>query len=426
MINSETAPKLGQEVGASKVIVGSFSFVGSVIQISARMVDVETNTIVGGVAANVVGDIAGSKSDVFGLAHQLASRFHRALTGEDLPTLTTGELPPQAQQAAQRIDPEIAGAFERIANGINPLRQIKNSPFKVSVSVDRGYGATYKFGEPLTITFSSESDTYLRLYDIDSQRQVSQLYPNRWEPSAMIKAGEIHTFPPKGARWKLSLEGVPGEEIILAIATKNPADFPQAEGAQEFIGKSVIPQLKEQGGGSWATSEVRFYTEEPKGPLAGKYVYIPVSPMAGGAKGLEVPMGKGFDSTAVQNYEDGISLQLLGRPEEAEEALLAALKIEPKFAEAHAALGSVYFAMGMKESTRLLEAIREFQEVITDKPDDSLAHYNLGVTYYALGQNVEAVSSLKDFLNSNPAGEIAEKAQVLLVELSPPPPPPAG
>nr|MCX6636426.1 hypothetical protein [Acidobacteriota bacterium] len=51
LIDPSTAPQLGREVGANKVIVGSFAIVSGVVQISARMVDVETNTIVGGVAA---------------------------------------------------------------------------------------------------------------------------------------------------------------------------------------------------------------------------------------------------------------------------------------------------------------------------------------------------------------------------------------
>jgi len=443
LVDPATAPQLGRAVGANKVIVGSFSFVGSVIQISARMVDVETNTIVGGVAANVTGDIAGRKSDVFGLAHQLASRFHRALTGEDLPSLATGEIPSGAEEAAAKIDPAIAGAFEEIASKIDPLRQVKNSAFKVTVDVDRGYGATYKFGDPLTVTFSSEEDCYLRLYNIDSQRQVNQLFPNRWNRSAFVKAGELHSFPPPGANWKLSLEGAPGEEIILAIATREPTEIADpgktAEGAQDFIGKSVVPRLAEGERGSWATSEVRFYTEEPKGRMAGKYVYIPVSP-SGAAKGIEALVGKGIDTGAVKNYEDGLRAQLLGRPEEAEREFKSALEIEPNFCEAHAALGSVYFAMGLTEEPseeegviegslsaagRVLlgEATKEFQEAMKDNPNYWLGHYNIGVTYFAMGQIEEAIASLNTFLSSNPAGEIAEKAGTLLAELSPTGPP---
>jgi tetratricopeptide (TPR) repeat protein len=216
---------------------------------------------------------------------------------------------------------------------------------------------------------------------------------------------------------------VPGEEIILAIATKEPTDFKEAEGAQEFIGKSVAPRLKGQDKATWATSEVRFYTEEPRGPQMGKYVYIPASPFGGGAKGLELPVGKGFDVIAVRRYEDGLRAQLLGRPEEAEEALKEALQIEPNFAQAHDALGTVYFSMGLEEPTRLVEAVREFQETLKDAPKYSLAHYNLGVTYFAEGDNAKAIESLNTFISLSPPGETSDKARTLLAELSPPVPP---
>jgi len=371
LVDAKTAPKLGQMVGADHVLVGSFDAIGTVVSLRARLVKVETGEIVGGAAASVEGDIAGQKSDIFRLSHQLADRFHYRLTGEWLPMHTWLD---------EKVDP---------TRLLDPGEQA----VKVGVSVDRGEGSTYQFGDIVTITFSSDGDGYVHVYDVDSAGKVTPLYPNQWVNEARpIRAGQSYAIPPPGANWHLWVEGTPGQENILVIVTENQIAFDRQLGITDFVDKSVVPQLGSGGGGRWGVGKVRFYTEIPQDRMtaaAGKYVYVP-SVVGMSAKGLGDEPG--------QLVEEGQQSLWLNEPERAEESFRQALRLDDALAQGWWGLGTAEFALAQQEEDRrrqgfsssrdpvalYSEALEAFQRARQLMPEEIDLLYNIGTTYLAL------------------------------------------
>jgi tetratricopeptide (TPR) repeat protein/TolB-like protein len=407
LVDPKTAPQLGQMVGASHVLIGTFDLIGSVISLRARLVLVQTGEIVGGAAASVEGDIAGQRSDVFRLAHQLADRFHHGLTGEWLPVHTS--LDP-------RVDP---------TSTLDPAERA----ITCSVSVDRGEGSTYTFGESVAVTFSSDSDGYVHLYDVDSAGKVTPLYPNRWAQAEPIVAGQTYTIPPAGARWHLSAEGTPGQETMLLLVTESPVSFDRQLGINDFVIKSVVPQLGAAGAGRWGLAQVRFYTDVPVHALpaaAGKYVYIPST------TGLSA---KGLGDLAGALIEEGQQLLLTNEPLEARGKFEQAVQWEADLAPGWWGLGAACYALGQEEEARAVqgfgsneraagfyqETLEAFQRAHQLQPKECALLYNIGTAHLALAQLEPGREALQAFLQceTDPANELALRAQQLLQQYGP-------
>jgi len=92
------------------------------------------------------------------------------------------------------------------------------------------------------------------------------------------------------------------------------------------------------------------------------------------------------DAEARNNF--GISLQKLGRLEDAEASYRKATALKADFAEAHSNLGNT-----LKELGRLDEAEASYTQAIALKPDYAEAHSNLGLTFKELGRLEDAEAS---------------------------------
>jgi Flp pilus assembly protein TadD len=93
---------------------------------------------------------------------------------------------------------------------------------------------------------------------------------------------------------------------------------------------------------------------------------------------------------AEAHYNLGVTLQELGRLEDAEASYNNTIAIKPDLAEAHSNLGNT-----LKDLGRLKEAETSYNKAIVIKPDYAEAHYNLGVTLQELGRLENAVTSFK-------------------------------
>ena len=77
----------------------------------------------------------------------------------------------------------------------------------------------------------------------------------------------------------------------------------------------------------------------------------------------------------------GLALNKAEWLDESEEALGVAVRLKPKFADAHLELGSLYAARKQEE-----KALKEFQEVVKLDPNSVTGQYRLGQTYRNLGR----------------------------------------
>lgn len=95
------------------------------------------------------------------------------------------------------------------------------------------------------------------------------------------------------------------------------------------------------------------------------------------------------DSAYVHN-KLGVCLARQGRLEEARQQFSEAVRLDPTFAPAHSNLGNLY-----GEEDRIEDAINAYLEALRHDPDYHIAHHNLGAAYRKQGRIAEAVSHLK-------------------------------
>ena len=117
--------------------------------------------------------------------------------------------------------------------------------FTVSLSTDRGPGATYRNGEIMTLFFTSSKDAYLKLYHIDANGVAQLIWPNRFGGSGRVVAGEPLSFPGPGDSFRFIISPPYGTEYIKAIASTVPfatreADFTDLSGdARQAITRGI-------------------------------------------------------------------------------------------------------------------------------------------------------------------------------------------
>ncbi|MFQ5793840.1 MAG: FlgO family outer membrane protein [Candidatus Bipolaricaulia bacterium] len=92
IVDTRTASEIGRAVGATAIIIGSFSVIGDQIRINARLIDVETGEVITG--EQVQGGIRGAQ--IFELTDELSARVLAKLTGERVePERLEPPLPPE-------------------------------------------------------------------------------------------------------------------------------------------------------------------------------------------------------------------------------------------------------------------------------------------------------------------------------------------
>jgi Flp pilus assembly protein TadD len=66
---------------------------------------------------------------------------------------------------------------------------------------------------------------------------------------------------------------------------------------------------------------------------------------------------------------------------------------------------------------RYPEAVREFERVVSAAPDDSEAHYELGLAYGKSGRSEDAIRSFQRALSAASSQELAERAKDALSQV---------
>jgi hypothetical protein len=114
---------------------------------------------------------------------------------------------------------------------INP-----HPPFSLRLWLDKERGATYTPGEKIKISFQASRDSFVTLYNYDTEGRVKIIFPNRYSPHNFVRAGQIH-----------SVEGLidphtrPGIEYIQGFATTRPILIGDKE--KNLISKEFMPEI---------------------------------------------------------------------------------------------------------------------------------------------------------------------------------------
>ncbi len=152
---------------------------------------------------------------------------------------------------------------------INP-----HPPFSLRLWLDKETGATYAPGEKIKISFQASRDSFVTLYNYDTEGRVKIIFPNQYSPNNFVRAGQIH-----------SVEGLidphtrPGIEYVQGFATTKPIFIGDKE--KNLISKKFMPEISKDFKNftktikgiiislppiSWASSNLLSYMVRPTTP----------------------------------------------------------------------------------------------------------------------------------------------------------------
>jgi len=77
----------------------------------------------------------------------------------------------------------------------------------------------YRAGDRMTVTVQAAQDCYLRLYLVNAQQEITQLFPNAYQPDNFIRADQPVQIPGPGARFYLEMTPPFGTETLKAVAS---------------------------------------------------------------------------------------------------------------------------------------------------------------------------------------------------------------
>jgi hypothetical protein len=158
---------------------------------------------------------------------------------------------------------------------VNPVP----SDLQVTLELDRrGSNPIYRPGEPIRLTLSTNRDAYVYLFSIQADGRTHLILPNPFSGGEeFLRAGEVRTFPPPGASYRLTIAPPFGQAQVLAVASPRPLNFQeivafeesgsfarvQVEGSRlgDAIARAIL--VEKIPAREWATT-TRFYRVAPR------------------------------------------------------------------------------------------------------------------------------------------------------------------
>jgi hypothetical protein len=126
--------------------------------------------------------------------------------------------------------PLLAGRARPAA--VNPIvalqRATATGSIHITLSADKGGGATYRVGETVGISFGVDRACSLALYDIDPAGVVTLLFPNRYMPDGHLVPGQTYRLQDASGNGIIEVlsGGTFGVETLLAVATPGRTQLP--------------------------------------------------------------------------------------------------------------------------------------------------------------------------------------------------------
>lgn len=97
----------------------------------------------------------------------------------------------------------------------------KQSTLKLSSWVDRR-DMTYARGEMIKIHVKTNEDAYVTVFNVGPTGKVTQLFPNAFEKSGLIKANTDTEIPSAKSKAEIKVSGDVGGEVIKVFASDKP------------------------------------------------------------------------------------------------------------------------------------------------------------------------------------------------------------
>jgi hypothetical protein len=78
---------------------------------------------------------------------------------------------------------------------------------------------SYRVGENIVISVRSNQSCYLTLYDISTQGEVTQIFPNQYASNNFIEANYTYPIPDQDDTFDFEITGPGGTERVRAVCT---------------------------------------------------------------------------------------------------------------------------------------------------------------------------------------------------------------
>ena len=113
--------------------------------------------------------------------------------------------------------------------------------FDLSIAVNK---AVFYENDLMTVTLQAAQDCYVRVYVINAEQQVQQLFPNKWQQDNFLKAGQAVPIPGPGAKFRFRMTKPFGTETLKAVASTS-GQFEDLKGidwqGQTFLDFGALP-----------------------------------------------------------------------------------------------------------------------------------------------------------------------------------------
>ncbi|WP_158043985.1 DUF4384 domain-containing protein [Skermanella pratensis] len=196
------------------------------------------------------------------------SRWHLAPPRDaGLPQASPGERPPPAPSRPHRLSiPALAcvaaaaAACWLVATGPEPSPvhteavqtaeavQAAEAPEPAEaavgllVSSDHGAAPVLPAGETIVVRVETASDSFVYCYYTDGLGQVARLFPNRFQPDALVPAGRVVEVPPGPERpFHIRLDTPGRPEVVACLASPTEVDGAALDGIDGVRTDDLLP-----------------------------------------------------------------------------------------------------------------------------------------------------------------------------------------
>ncbi len=108
--------------------------------------------------------------------------------------------------------------------------------FSLRLWLDKDRGITYAPGERIKIFFQASRDSFVTIYNYDTEGRVKIIFPHQHSPNNFVRAGEVNSI--KGV---INPRTKPGIEYVQGFATTRPILLSNRE--KDLISKEFMPEI---------------------------------------------------------------------------------------------------------------------------------------------------------------------------------------
>lgn len=164
----------------------------------------------------------------------------------------------------------ILGMISGCATSPPPPPPTAPEPLMIEVQVDK---PIYQVGEFIVLAVRANQDCYLALYDISTEGEITQIFPNKYAEDNLIQGGPVYRIPNESDSFDYEVDGPPGIERVRAVCTQKNVNmveasqkskqevFPRIQQTSPQFEKSLNRKLETIPSDQWAEASVTFQVQ---------------------------------------------------------------------------------------------------------------------------------------------------------------------